>query len=85
MAQKGLMPSNIFQIQISIEEVYKRTAPFAESDFACDRVILAGRLKNYNESQPYATYFYQKYYNNVLTIDGFKSKWFMLDAALKQI
>jgi len=44
------MPSNIFEIQISLEEVYKRTSPFAESDFACDRTILAGRLKYYAES-----------------------------------
>lgn len=34
---------------------------------------------------PGLVYFFQKYYNNVTSVSGLKSKWFMEDVALRAI
>jgi len=77
MAKKSLLPANVIYTSIPLEEVYKRTAPFQDEDFACNRVILKRRLEYAEKNLPETIYFFHKFYNSVTTIDGMKSKWFI--------
>ena len=85
MAKKGLLPTNLFVINVPIDEVYKRTAPDAEKVFGCNRIVLKKRLRFTQENQHQAQFFYQKYYNNVVSIDGLRSKWYVKDTALQAV
>jgi adenylate/nucleoside-diphosphate kinase len=85
MVKKGLNPLNVFHLQLPVEQVYKRTAPTAMSDFACDRTILARRLQHISKQQPLAAYFFQKFYNSLTVIDGLKSRWFVETLALEAV
>jgi len=85
MARLGVVPANVFLTRISIQEVYKRTEDLKNSDFASFRPILAQRLRYLEANLPLVTSFYQRIYNSLVEIDGFKSKWFMEDAAMTAI
>lgn len=85
MAQRGLMPSTIINLNIPISEVYKRTEADQISDFGCNRQILKKRLCYLAEHRPKTLYFYHKFYNSVVNIDGLKSRWFIQDIALEAI
>lgn len=77
MAKKGVAPQNVISLQIPLNEVYTRTEALKEIDFGCDRTILARRLEYLQTHLPQTTYFYRSFYNNVVSIDGTKSRWFM--------
>ena len=62
-----------------------RTQPLMYTKFGCDPVILEGRLRFYNDNAPNILAFYQRFYGNVVEIDGLKSKWFITDRALNSI
>lgn len=85
MARLGVVPANVFLTRVSIQEVYKRTEAFRNSDFASFRPILAQRLRYMELNLPLVASFYQRVYNSLAEIDGFKSKWFMEDAAMAAI
>ena len=85
MAKKSLLPSNLIMLNIPLEEVYKRTAPLQNEEYGCNRVILKKRLDYCDRNIPGMVYFFQKFYNNVTSIDGMKSKWFCNDVAIKAI
>lgn len=85
MAKKSLLPSNVILCNIPMEEVYKRTAPLADTEFACNRHILKRRLEYTAKNMPQMIYFFQKFYNSVTSVDGLKSKWFMEDIAVKAV
>lgn len=85
MARLGVVPANVFLTRISVQEVYKRTESLADSDFGSFRTILAQRLRYLETNLPLVGLFYQKIYNSLVEIDGFKSKWFMEDSAMTAI
>jgi len=85
MARAGVNPANVFHIRISHEEVYKRTDAKKDTDFEANRTILAKRLRYLEANIAHVTGFYQRIYNSLIEIDGFKSKWFMEDRALTAI
>lgn len=85
MARLGVVPANVFLSRISIQEVYKRTEDLKNSDFGSFRTILAARLRYLELNLPLVTLFYQRIYNSLVEIDGFKSKWFVEDAAMTAI
>lgn len=85
MQKKGVFPNNVLCLNIPVEEVYKRTEAFKNTTFGCDRTILSIRLKNMLKNLPQTTFFYRSFYNNVTSIDGSKSRWFMQDVALEAI
>jgi adenylate kinase family enzyme len=70
MAKKSLLPSNVIMVNIPLEEVYRRTEPFVREEFSCDRTILKRRLDYACKHAPQMVYFFQKFYNNVTSIDG---------------
>jgi len=85
MAKKSLLPSNVIMVNIPCEEVYKRTAPLQNEEYGCNRVILKKRLDYADKNMANMVFFFQKFYNNVTSIDGCKSKWFCEDVAIKAI
>ena len=82
MAKKGLLPNNMIMLRVPIETVYQRTAPHCETDFACNRIVMKNRLEFALQNYHQAAFFYQKFYNNVVSIDATKSKWYVQDTAL---
>jgi len=85
MAEVGIVLDNVFQIQVSIETVYNRTVGQVQSSFDCDRSILVRRLSHQVKSVPETGFFYNKYYNSLVPVDGQKSKWYMEDIALESL
>lgn len=85
MAKKSLLPSNVIVLNIPLETVYKRTAPLQGEEFGCNRTILKRRLDYAAKNMPSMVYFFQKFYHNVTSIDGLKSKWFLEDVAVQVI
>jgi adenylate kinase family enzyme len=85
MAQAGIVPDSVFQVNVPIEEVYNRTVGRVQSDFDCDRNILVRRLTRQATSIPETGFFYNKYYNSLITVDGQKSRWYMEDLALESL
>ena len=85
MAKKSLLPANVIMLNIPITEVYKRTESLVNSDFGSNRLIMKRRLDYYMKNYPQMVYFFHKFYNNVTSIDGLKSKWFMEDVAVRAI
>lgn len=85
MARAGVNPANVVHIRISHEEVYRRTDAAKDTDFEANRTILAKRLRYLEANMPHVAGFYQRIYNSLLEIDGFKSKWYMEDRALTAI
>ena len=81
MAKKSLLPQNVIMIQIPTEEVYKRTEPLQKEEFQCNRTILKKRLDYADRNMGQMIYFFMKFYDNVTSIDGLKSKWFIEDHA----
>jgi hypothetical protein len=75
----------VFQINISIEEVFNRSVGRMQSEFDFDRSILVARLQKQCKSVPEAGYFFNKYFNSLVRVDGQKSKWYMEDLALESI
>ena len=45
LAKRGIVPTNVFFMKMSIEEAYKRTHSKSEIKFSCNRTILATRIK----------------------------------------
>lgn len=68
-----------------IDEVYNRTVGRVQSDFDCDRTILVRRLAKQAKSIPETGFFYNKYYNSLISVDGKKSRWYMEDLALESL
>lgn len=85
MAKKSLLPSNVVMLNIPLEEVYKRTAPLVNEEFGSNRTILKRRLDYAARNMPAMVYFFHKFYHNVSSVDGTKSKWFMEDVAVRAI
>ena len=85
MARKSLLPSNVIILNIPVDEVYRRTAPLVREEFGCNRTILKRRLEYAAKRMPEMVYFFQKFYNNVTSIDAMKSKWFLEDVAVRAI
>ena len=85
MAEAGITLDNVFQIQVPIEQVYNRTVREVQSSFDCDRSIVVRRLKTQAKSIPETGFFYNKYYNSLVPVDGCKSRWYMEDVALEAI
>lgn len=85
MAEVGIVPDNVFQIQVPIETVYNRTVGSVQTDFGCDRSILVRRLATQAKSVPETGFFYNKFYNSLVAVDGCKSRWYMEDIAIESI
>ena len=85
MAKKSLLPANVIMLNVPIEEVYKRSASLVNDEFGANRIILKRRLDYAQKNMPQMVYFFQKFYNNVCSIDGLKSKWFMQDVSVRAI
>jgi adenylate kinase family enzyme len=85
MAEVGIVPDNVFQIQVPIETVYNRTVGRVQSEFDCDRSILVRRLQTQAKSVPETAYFYNKFYNSLVPVDGTKSRWYMEDLTLESL
>ena len=62
-----------------------RTEPLSETKFSCNNVILEARLRFFLDNTPNIFSFYQRFYGNVVEIDGLKSKWFISERALTSI
>jgi adenylate kinase family enzyme len=75
MAQRGIVPSNVFNLDMPIAEVYHKSEN--DPDFGCIRTILKKRLEFVAPNKAEVLYFYQKFYNSVTNIDGMKSRWFI--------
>lgn len=85
MAGLGICPSNVLNIRVSHEEVYRRTESQKGEDFGANRSIFALRLRYHEAQTPHVLSFYQRVYDSLVEIDGFKSKWFMEDRAITAI
>jgi len=85
LGRHGVTPNNVFHMRISSAEVYKRTDGEKDEVFGANRTILSSRLRNMETNLPQVLAFYQRLYNSLVEIDGFKSKWFMQDRALTAI
>jgi adenylate kinase family enzyme len=85
MAEIGIVPDNVFQIQVPIETVYNRTVGRSQNEFDCDRSIMVRRLTHQAASVPETAFFYNKYYNSLVPVDGTKSRWYMEDLALESL
>lgn len=85
MAQRGIVPDNVFHLTVPIAEVYNRTVGKVQTDFNCDRSILVRRLQRQARSVPDTAFFYNKFYNNLVTINSLRSHYYMTDLALGAI
>lgn len=85
MAEIGIVPDNVFQIQVPIETVYNRTVGRSQNEFDCDRSIMVRRLAHQATSVPETAFFYNKFYNSLVPVDGTKSRWYMEDLALESL
>ena len=56
-----------------------------QEEFGSNRVILKRRLDYAMKNMPNMVYFFHKFYNNVTSIDGLKSKWFVEDVAIRAV
>jgi len=72
-------------VKVNPEEVYKRTADVVATDFEAFRTILGQKMRFLEKNLPHVCNFYQRLYNSLIEIDGFKSKWFMEDRAMTAI
>jgi hypothetical protein len=72
-------------MKIPGDQVMVRTAPLTETKFGCNRVIFEARLRFFLDNTPNIFSFYQRFYGNVVEIDGLKSKWFISERALTSI
>ena len=77
MSQRGITPTNVFNMDIPCSEVFSRTAAGQDSDFDCNRQVLKMRIQYGNHHKPQVLYYYQKFYNSVTFINGMKSRWFI--------
>jgi hypothetical protein len=85
LAKAGIIPDNCFVLEVPIEEVYNRTVGRVQTDFLCDRSILVKQLLKLAKTVPETGFFYNKFFNSLVSVDGKKSKWYMEDLALEQI
>jgi adenylate kinase family enzyme len=85
MAKQGLTPYNVINVRITQEECYTRTAADQATDFEAFRTILAQKLRYMEKNLIHVCNFYQRAYNSLIEIDGFKSKWYMEDRAMTVI
>ena len=85
MARMGITPQNVLHLRIAPQEVYKRTNAAKDSDFGSNRTILAKRLRYLDQNIQHVAGFYQRIYNSLIEIDGYKSKWFIEDRAMQSI
>ena len=85
MAKKGLLPTNLFLLRLPIENVFERTAANADTDFSSNRIVLKKRLQYFMQNLHQVAFFYQKFYNNVVSIDATKSKWYLWDTAIRAV
>lgn len=85
MAKCGLTPYNVINVRITQDECYKRTAADQATDFEAFRTILAQKLRYMEKNLIHVCNFYQRAYNSLIEIDGFKSKWYMEDRAMTVI
>jgi hypothetical protein len=58
MAKKSLPPNNAIMVDISIEEVYKRTEALVKDEFGYDRTILKRRIDYTCKNTPSMVYFF---------------------------
>ena len=72
-------------MRISAAEVFVRTESEKEEVFGANRTILSSRLRSIEVNLPQVLSFYQRLYNSLVEIDGFKSKWYMQDRAMNAI
>ena len=85
MVKQGLNPDVVFHVQIPTDEVFKRTESTKVSEFGSNRNILVRRLNNLTKNIPQTSFFYQKFYNSLVSINGLKSRWYMEDVALNSV
>lgn len=85
MATIGIVPDNVYHMQVPIEAVYNRTVGNVQNEFDCDRSILVRRLHSQAKSVPETAFFYNKFYNSLVPVDGQKSRWYMEDLALESL
>ncbi len=55
------------------------------TEFGSNRNILVRRLVNLAKNVPETSFFYLKYYNSLVSVNGLKSRWYMEDLALSAI
>jgi hypothetical protein len=85
MAKLGINPDVVFHVQVPTSEIFKRTEATSVSEFGSNRNILVRRLVNLTKNVPETAFFYQKYYNSLVSINGLKSRWYMEDLALSAL
>lgn len=83
MAQKSILPNNVFTIHIDPSVCYKRAKGDDSFDYIND--ILKQRIENTLSQQPQVNTFFQKFYNSVTSIDGSRSRWFVGHVALEAL
>lgn len=52
MAQRGILPSNVFAMSIPCEDVFHKSEAEKDTDFGCNREILKKRLGYMAENLP---------------------------------
>lgn len=70
-------------LQVEPSVVYKRAS--GDDSFECIGDILSQRLLKASTYLPQVSFFFQKYYNSVQSIDGCRSKWYVEDKACEAI
>jgi len=78
-------PDVVFNVQVPTSEIFKRTEAIQVTEFGSNRNILVRRLVNLTKNVPETGFFYQKYYNSLVSVNGLKSRWYMEDLALSAI
>lgn len=85
MAKLGMNPDVVFHVQVPSSEIFKRTEATSVTEFGSNRNILVRRLVNLTKNVPETGFFYQKFYNSLVSVNGLKSRWYMEDVALSAI
>lgn len=85
IAKKGLVPTNVFAMRVLPSEAFSRSYANINTNFGCFKEIIKSRIQTYYQNSPGAVAFYQKYYNNVVEIDGTRSKWFIEERIISEI
>ena len=85
MAKCNMLPNNVFTMQMDAKVCYKRAAAGDANQFGNIGDIIKQRIQTSLTNLPQVTYFFQKLYNSVQSIDACRSRWFVEDLALSTI
>ena len=83
MANRSILPNNVFVINLDPKVCYQRAKD--DDSFGYINDILKQRIENTLVHQPQVSIFFQKYFNSLKNIDGSRSRWFVEHTCLETL